>query len=230
MLQQEKQYMLNGILGTIAFHMIILVAFLTFRIGEVKNMHQELIEIEFAEEEFKTIEEIIEENKPDKEAITPLSNEQMSNIASNVADEMNEEISTEKYIEELMKEMDIEDLNPQHDNTLPEEAISSEKTKEKKEVKTNFGQTRITYNVTPNRQASYIDRPIYRCQGGGEVVVAIVVDQQGYVTQAQIKSSSTSEECIHETAIASAQNFMFERDAAAPKKVNGTITYIFVAQ
>ena len=75
-----------------------------------------------------------------------------------------------------MDEMDIEDLNPQHDNSLPDEPmLSNDEEKDLEELKTYFGQTRISYNVPPNRKARFIDRPIYRCQGGGEVVVAIVV-------------------------------------------------------
>ena len=144
---------------------------------------------------------------------------------------MNEEINTEKYIEELLEEMGIEDLDPEHDNSLPDDPMLSDDSEKNEEVvKTNFGHTRITYNVPPNRKARHIDRPIYRCQGGGEVVIAVVVSPDGQVLQATIKSSNTKEECILEMAIFSAQNFLFERDNSAEKRVNGTITYIFVAQ
>ena len=90
MIKEEKRYMLTGLLGTIAFHLLLLVVFLTAKIGEVKTKHEELISIEFAEEEYKSIEEIIQELEPVKEEIIPLSNQTMSNIVSNVADEMNE--------------------------------------------------------------------------------------------------------------------------------------------
>lgn len=231
MFVEEKRNVLTGILGTFAFHLLLLVVFLTAKIGEVKTKHEELISIEFFEEEYKPIEEIIEESKPQQEAINQLNEQTVSNIASNVADQMNEEINTEKYIQELMDEMGIEDLDPEHDNSLPDDPmLADDKLKEEEDLKTNFGQTRITYHVPPNRKARYIDRPIYRCQGGGTVVVAISVNQQGEVFQATIKSSTTNEECILETAIQSAQNFVFERDNSAEKRVVGTITYMFVAQ
>lgn len=228
---EENRNIYTGILGTVSVHLIVLVIFLTAKIGDVKTLHQEQISIEISEEEYKTIEEIIQEEQPQQEAIQPLSDQAMSNIVSNVADQMNEEISTEKYIQDLMDEMGIEDLDPEHDNSLPDDPqLAADKPEEEKEIKTNFGQTRISYNVPPNRKARYIDRPIYRCQGGGTVVINITVDQQGSVLQADIKSTTTNEECIKEMALLSARNFLFERDASAEKKVNGTITYIFVAQ
>jgi hypothetical protein len=230
MIKEEKRNILTGVLGTIAFHLLLLVVFLSFKIGEVKTKHEELMSVELVEEEYKSIEEIIEENKLVQEKITPLSQQAISNIVSNVADKVNEEINTDKYIEEVMKELGMEEINPHFDNSLPEEPAVNKDDKKKKEVKTNFGQTRITYHVPPNRKASYIDRPIYRCQGGGTVIVSIAVDPQGQVLQADVQSSTTSEDCVLEMAIVSARNFRFERDPAADKRVNGTITYMFVAQ
>ena len=72
MVHEEKRNMLTGLLGTLAFHLLLLVGFLTLKIGEVKTKHQELIAIEFTEEEYKSIEEIIEESTPVQEAINPL--------------------------------------------------------------------------------------------------------------------------------------------------------------
>lgn len=229
----EQRNIWTGIIGTFAFHLLLLVVFLTAKIGEVKNEHQELLTIEFSEQEYKTIEQIIEERKPTAEPIEQLSDQTLSNIASNTAEEMNEKISTEKYIEELMQELGMEEINPQYDNTLPDEAaisMENEERKENKEVRTNFGQTRIEYNVPPNRKGRYIERPIYRCQGGGTVVVLVVVDQAGYVVQAEIQHSSSTDLCVQEMALQSAQKTEFNSDYTAAKKVEGTIKYIFVAQ
>lgn len=229
----EQRNIWTGIIGTFAFHLLLLVVFLTAKIGKVKNEHQELLMIEFTEQEYKTIEQIIEESSPKEEPIEQLSNQTLTNIASNTAEEMDEKISTEKYIEEVMKELGMEEINPKHDNTLPDEASVSmehDAKKEKKELRTNFGQTRIEYNIPPNRKGRYIERPIYRCQGGGTVVVKVVVDQAGYVVQAEIQSSTTSDICVQEMALQSAQKSEFNSDYNAAKKVEGTIKYIFVAQ
>jgi outer membrane biosynthesis protein TonB len=229
MIEPEHRNILTGIVGTIAFHLLLLVVFLITKIGNVKNEHKEPLMIEFADQEYKTIEQIIEERKPKQEPIEQLSNQTLSNIASNTADKMNEEISTDKYIQEVMQELGMEEINPQYDNTLPQEDVISSEKKKPEDVKTNFGQTRITYNV-PGRKGRHIERPIYRCQGGGTVVVKISVDQSGFVIQSVIKSSTASEECVQEMALESAQNSTFSSDYQGPKKVEGTITYIFVAQ
>lgn len=232
MTETEKRNILTGIMGTVAFHLLLLVIFLTAKMSKLKNDHQPHLMIEFAEEEYKTIEQIIEEKKPKYEPIEKLPEQVLSNIASNTADEMNEEINTEDYIKEVMQELGMEEIIPQYDNSLPDEPNVSSKNidrKEPKDIKTNFGQTRIEYNV-PGRKGRHIERPIYRCQGGGTIEVKIDVDQAGYVVNAIISSSSTSEECIQEMALQSARNSEFTSDYSGPKKVEGFIKYIFVAQ
>lgn len=232
MTETEQRNMLTGLLGTIAFHLLLLVVFLSFKMGQVKNEHQTAIEIEFAEQAYKPIEEIIEAHKPKVEPIEKLSQTTMRNIASNVAEKMNKEISTEKYIEEVMKDLGMDEINPKYDNSLPEEKVyapAGEKAPNKEKSSANFGQTRITYNV-PGRKGRHIERPIYRCQQGGSVVVKISVDQSGLVVSTQIASATGASECVKEMALESATNSTFSSDYNGPKRVTGTISYVFVAQ
>jgi TonB family protein len=232
-MQQENKNIATGIAGTIIFHLLLLIVFLTAKIGDVKSKHEEIISLELNIEEYKTIEEIIEESKPDVENIPQLDNRTLTNIASNTAEKLTEEISTEKYVEEVMKELGMEEINPKHDNSLPEPELANPQTnkdKDKKETGQNFGQTRITYALKDKRKAKYIDRPIYLCQGGGTVVIKIAIDQSGNVIDAKVESSSTSEQCVAETALESARNFVFHSNYNSSKKVEGKITYIFVAQ
>lgn len=232
MTTEEQRNIMTGIMGTVAFHLILAVAFFTFKLGEVNNAHAEIIEIEFSDQDFKTLEEIIEEQKPKAEAIQNLSADALSNIISNTAEKMDEQISTDKYIQELMEELGMEEINPQHDNSLPEEEVynsvkKDDKPKEQKSV--NYGQTRISYHV-PGRKGTHIERPIYRCEGGGTVEVSISVNQSGYVEQAQIASATTNDDCVKQMALQSARKSRFNSDNNAAKKVVGSITYVFVAQ
>jgi outer membrane biosynthesis protein TonB len=233
MSDNKKRYILTGLMGTIAFHLIILVIFLSFKLGRVKQEHKESLLIEFAEEDNKSAEDISKEKKPEEKTMEQLSEKTLSNIASNTEAKMEEQVSTEKYIKEVMEELGMEEINQQLDNTLPEDVSVPNKQKEKnddsKKNSMNFGKTRITYNV-PNRVGRHIERPIYRCQGGGEVVIDIVVDQSGAVVQASIQSSSTNDICVKEMALESARNSYFNSDYNAPKKVRGSISYIFVPQ
>lgn len=232
-MQEKKKNIAIGIAGTVIFHLILLIVFLSVKLGDVKSKHENLITIEFSDEKYKPIEQIIEESKPKIQKIQPLDNKTLSNIASNTAEKLTKEISTEDYEKEVMKELGMKEINPHYDNSLPED-VTVTKPEKKKETETesgkNFGQTRITYAMDDKRKAKYIDRPIYLCQGGGTVVIQISIDQEGNVLEAKVVSTTTSEECIASTALESARNFVFQSNYNSPRRVDGTITYIFVAQ
>ena len=72
--------------------------------------------------------------------------------------------------------------------------------------------------------------PAYQCEGSGQVVVAITVNRNGKVTSANIKSSSSQEDCLTDRAIEAARLSRFNLDASAPASQSGTITYLFQRQ
>ncbi|MBN1119315.1 MAG: hypothetical protein JXA77_19045 [Bacteroidales bacterium] len=228
----ERKYKINGILGTIIFHLLLLISFFVFKLGDVKSQHQDLLAIEFSEENYKTIEQIIEESKPEIKAMDKLSDQTISNIVSNTANEMDEKISTEKYIDEVMKELGMEEINPHYDNSIPEDPVVNDDIKKEdkeKDQSANFGQTRVSYKLEDGRKHRHIERPIYMCQNGGTVVVNILVDDSGFVLEANLGQVSSVDACLAEAALNSAGNSYFH--AGRPgTKVKGTITYIFVAQ
>lgn len=233
-MQEEKKNMATGIAGTIIFHLLLLIVFLSVKLGDIKSKHEEIISLELNIEDYKTIEQIIKESKPEVKEMPQLDNRTLSNIASNTAEELTKEISTENFEKEIMKELGMEEINPKYDKSLPDdpemEAPPKEKDNQNKETGQNVGQTRITYALEDKRKAKYIDRPIYLCQGGGTVIIRISIDQAGNVIDAKVESTSTSEQCVAETALESARNFIFQSNYNSPRKVDGTITYIFVAQ
>ncbi|MFN2127477.1 MAG: hypothetical protein ACK2TU_06420 [Anaerolineales bacterium] len=230
-LREEEKNILTGILGTIAVHLLVLIVFLIARIEKVHDVHQEPIVIEFDEELYKTLEQMMQENQPQDSKVQDLSPAEKKNIAVNTANRLEQDISTEKYIEQLKQELDINDLNQQLDNSLGNDPILSnqEKSEAKKEEKNYKGPTRIEYDLG-GRRHRYIYRPIYKCQGDGKIVVDITVNPEGEVIDAKIRSSNTSEICIQETAIASALQSLFEIDLDADPRQRGTISYEFVAQ
>lgn len=230
-LKEEEKNILTGILGTIAVHLLVLIVFLIARIDKVHDIHQEPIVIEFDEELYRTMEQMMKENQPLDSKVEDLSQTDLKNIAVNTANQLEQKISTEKYIEELKQELDIDELNKQLDRSLGDDPIITEKPgqEEKKENNTYEGPTRIEYDLG-GRGHRYIYRPIYKCQGSGKVIVAITVNPEGEVIDAKISSTNTSEICIQETAIASALQSLFEIDLNADPKQQGTISYEFVAQ
>jgi hypothetical protein len=106
--------------------------------------------------------------------------------------------------------------------------LLGEKEAEKKEY-TNYlkdRRTSISYSLL-DRTHYELPPPIYTCIEGGRVVVNIEVDGRGFVTDANFnsKSSSTSNGCLVENAIAYALKARFSSSERAFQK--GTITYLF---
>lgn len=96
--------------------------------------------------------------------------------------------------------------------------------------------SRISGNVTiswslDGRSAVYIHNPAYRCEGAGSVTVAITVDRNGRVVDAEVsKISRSNDNCLIDMAIEAAELTKFNVSSNAPEKQKGTITYIFMAQ
>lgn len=227
---------INGILGTIIFHLVLVLFFLLVKVGDVRRKQMEYFPIEF-EEELMDIEEIIKEIESMQAEIEPLEEELRRNIAVNVADKMNAQISTEKYIEELKEEMGIEDLEQYLDRSLPDEDNISyseeQKADEDEESDTEeeySGPTNVTYFLE-NRSKKYLPIPVYTCKGGGLVIVDIIVNPKGKVIASSISNdSNTGEQCLLETALKYALRTRFNSDYNAESRQKGYITYQFIPQ
>jgi len=215
---------------------MIIVLFLIFKLGDVKRKHLEVLQIEFLNE-LARIEDIIAEKNEAPVNIQPLDEQTAKNIAVNVADKLNQEISTDKYVEEIKEELGIKELNQQlsrdiSDDNSPEfiENMEKHEVKEKLKQEKYKGKTRITVNL-PNRDIRKQDVPVYRCETGGIIVVEILVDQTGNVIHASYSNSSVSkDECLIEEAISYAYRFLFSADFNAEPRQKGTITFEFIPQ
>ena len=96
-------------------------------------------------------------------------------------------------------------------------------------IRDRKGRVLVSYSL-PGRTDVYLHTPAYQCEGGGEVTVAITVNRNGKVTAASLKETTTSSNCINETAVTAARNSRFNVDGSAADRQSGTITYIFVPQ
>ena len=119
---------------------------------------------------------------------------------------------------------------------LAEAEAILDKGRAKSEDKTTEGQdSKFKGNVTvsfvlkdPVRTKRHLVVPAYRCEGGGEVVVAITVNPGGEVTAAKVVSGG--DESMREAALDAAWKSLFNIDMSAPERHNGTITYLFIPQ
>ncbi len=100
--------------------------------------------------------------------------------------------------------------------------------KEHKDAKV-AGNVTVSFSfVNPIRNSRDLVIPAYRCQSGGEVVIAAKINRDGFVIDAQVQSGG--DQCMRETALTSAQRSRFDSNSSAPAEQSGTITYIFIPQ
>jgi TonB family protein len=241
---------LVGIFGTVIIHLIAAIIFMSLQLRSLNKDFTEKFEVEFAQvEETKEDKKLIELPTTQVEQVLK-GNDELLNIARNLASKPVEPVDPADYIdkvkEELIKEGKLgvdnyideqKRLNEKKsgENLALEDKVNKpeeEKPKESLEMAANYqGPTRIYYNLT-GRNHTYLPIPIYKCQGSGKVALSIQVNQNGVVVEAQIieKESSTSDPCLNETAVNTALNSRFNPDINSPKIQIGTLTYEFVAQ
>lgn len=176
-----------------------------------------------------------------EKAMPNLSSGEVHSIAANVSGKLDEKLSTSKYEQQVMQELGISSLKPENkENATPpapdENGIdqAAEKNSPDKEGyvpniirKEN---TTVSYFLE-NRWHRYLYIPTYKCQGGGTVIIDIVIDKSGKVISATLaENKSTHDQCLLEEAYHSATTAVFNSDSKSPTKQLGTITYVFLAQ
>jgi len=237
----------NSILGAISLHLLIVLVFFWFKLGEMDEIQKDQILVEFNEE----IQPLPEENQSEEmspsenagEALS-LDRKTLSNIASNVASKLDPQISTSEYEKQVLQELGIESLESpgakleqSAEQLADENAIQREKAEETSAERNldvpniiRKDNTTVSYFLE-GRWHNYIYIPTYKCQGGGTVQMDIVIDQQGRVVSALIQENrSTEDPCLREEAYRSAVSARFNVDTKASTKQLGTIAYVFMAQ
>jgi hypothetical protein len=247
---------LAGILGTVIIHLLAGIIFMSFQLHELKTKKKiiQKFELEMVDEQ-----DLKPKPEPAKLPPTSIENifhddVEMLNVARNLANKSDVKIDKDDYIDKVKEELiqsgklgtdnyldnPRSGAQPTEDDYLKSEDDKSEAAKLKEEEKqresekmaANYkGPTRIYYDLA-NRNHTYLPIPIYKCQGSGKIVLMISVDQKGTVTNASIvdAESTTSDECLIETAVREARISRFDADFSALKEQNGTLSYIFVAQ
>ncbi len=247
---KDYQGKIVGILGTVILHLIAAIIFMSFRIHSLNRKMKEEFTVEF--EAFQPSDEeaqLIELPASSLERILQ-GDEELLNIARNLANRPEEQINPADYIDKVkeeliesgklgpdnyideqkrMQEMEGEEQLAYENNNQDEDAV---KDKDSNEMAANYqGPTRIYYDLA-GRHHLYLPIPIYKCRGSGKVVLKIEVNQKGIVEDAGIieAQSSTNDPCLIETALSTAKISRFNPDVNAPKSQTGTLTYHFVAQ
>lgn len=94
------------------------------------------------------------------------------------------------------------------------------------------GNVTVSYSLSePVRYAVKMPVPAYMCEGGGLVVVNIVVNPSGEVVDCKVDDAQSERNaCLRESALSKASESLFNADPSAPARQRGVVEYQFVAQ
>ncbi|WP_163717950.1 energy transducer TonB family protein [Mangrovibacterium lignilyticum] len=230
-----------GIIGTLAFHVLLFVAILLANVkieGEVK---EEEIIIDFSSiEELPEIEKVEkpmqeDENTPSASLDNPSAS--MSNRAVNDAAQK-DPFFDEDYQREIAEAQKlVTNVNKQLSKEIPEmkkfempEQTTEGMDPEKISNTVYSGESNIHYNLE-NRYHVRLPIPVYLAKGGGKITVDIWVSPSGKVIKAQLQPhAQISDPMLPEYALQAALRTVFDAKADSPSPQKGTISYTFVAQ
>ncbi len=238
---------LAGILGTVIFHMLILIIFLVVKIQSYKEIRDLSILMDFSEEPEEILQQEEEEmqEETEEEYFERLLEQELnrSNRAANISQNIEEEISTEKFVNEFMNELNEsrteewlkrqEELQKMLENEDLVPVNEEEPSEEEEEPFT--GPTNISYEFLEppyDRSSLRLPVPVYKCRGSGIVEVEVSVTRTGTVSsaKARVKEASHDATCLAEVAEKYASRSIFRGSASAPANQKAKITYIFIAQ
>ena len=184
--------------------------------------YNEAVKSKFEEEleEFKTLEELIEEGKQSE-----------AEDLENTEDESSEESDSDENNNDdnfLTSSGGQGTVNSKSE--VKKRSLESDGNKESEEIvknNTSNRNTSISYSLV-DRLHRKLPNPIYTCAQRGKIVINIKVDRAGNVIEASFNqaSSSTKNGCLVDNAIAYALKSKFDNNAKKNEQI-GTITYLF---
>ena len=230
--------------------MVLIILFLFFEIRTHKTHFNSDLFIDFEEidlleqireEKEKEIQELIEKGNLTENELSEIERELKSNMAVNeLSTGLNEDLRDDKaekaddlyeMAKRLQQELDATNkafeelkdfgaIDKTYYDTLTKEPIT----------KFYKGPTNISYELK-DRFMAKLEVPVYKCEGGGTVVVLIEVNQKGYVVNVKIDvKNSELNDCFVESATNAAYTTRFNPSETAPDLQKGKITYRFVSQ
>jgi TonB family protein len=234
-----------GILGTIAINMVLVVFLLLSEMRSQAYLYETIINLDFEREyelnpkkEKEPIDPIFDKNPlPD-----PAEYEAIRNIAVDATSkELNPGLTDEKKIDadelyqqaaRAREQMQSNKQKWDDAQTTDEPNVPNveEKNTAPKDVGKYSGPTVISYYLE-GRKARRLPVPAYQCENGGQVVVDIEVNQEGFVVRTNVDTDrSVNDNCLTDAAIRAASNSRFSASTSAAVRQKGSITYLFVPQ
>lgn len=230
-----------GLYLTISFHLIVLIIFLFSKIQALREVETSFVldftkqeELEAAIKLAELKQSVSEEIDQMLQSYTP---EQIRNVVVDqrrreaLRDDRNANPS-QVYEEarELQRKLDAAKREAERDISDQDYVNTQDRNEQNEEETPYIGPSVISYTLDGRRSLS-LPIPAYKCYGGGDVAVAIVVNRKGFVTAAKvIEGRSVSDICIREYAENAAKRSRFSASSTAPERQAGEIVYRFIAQ
>ncbi len=236
-----------GVIATLIFHIVVLLVLITSNLEIGKQSLEEKIIVDLATPEIKLPEPEMEKARQSTTSSQPMqSNATKGQLSSNRAvndaattksrsndpffdNDYNSEIAAAKKLVSDVNKTLSQEIPKIGDIPMP---VDNTEGKTREEVKqSNFkGKSNIHYFLE-NRFHARLPIPVYLAEGGGEVIVDIVVGRDGHVLSANPRQNPKITDLnILAYAKQAAEKTWFNEDPSAPERQKGTITYLFVEQ
>lgn len=236
---------INGIIATLAIHLLVLVPLLFARLKNKYEIPEQALFVNIETAIIKPVtpeEDLMDQGNQAAFLGGSKTGGRSSNRAVNAGD-VNSKTSGDpffdrEYAREVAEAKKLaSDVNNNLAKKIPEigdipmpVASTEGMTREEAKRSTFKGKSNIRY-LLGNRYHLQLPIPVYLAQGGGEVIVDIVVNRNGEVVSAVPRDNVRLDDpTILAYAKQAAEKTLFNADSSAPEKERGTITYVFVAQ
>ena len=229
-----------GVIGTLALHTVGVFLFTVWNIRTTPTEDERSeMRIEVLSE--PEMEELLQEMENQEQGVP----QRVTNLTSNVAEEVKPGFSQERLAERVeneLRQMEQEEFDrlaqerrdrgeevemPTLDPSKWNKELYMEKAAEPVKVE---GATTVWHDLKDRVRAN--DVPGYLCKDQGRVAIAVQVDRRGFVVKAEIDVRQTSQanECMLEHALNSTRRARFNASSSAPDVQKGTVYFLFLPQ
>ena len=235
----------HGVMGTVIFHLVLAIFLVCVGISRLDSQQRMEIEIDMPEPEI--VQQKQEEQKKKEQILQQSADEEVNEMLRSLAvneDAVKKNAETqphervEEYIEQIQEEIDSDyggRYRANKNKHYKEDSIRVQRDKKERMLDSlqstvYVGKSSVSYNIK-GRYKTYLPIPVYKCEFGGKIVVAVVVTRQGRVIKAEVvDAESNKDDSLREVAVDAALKSEFNVDEKAPERQTGTITYNFVKQ
>ena len=231
-----------GLYLTVIFHLILIIVILAYSIHRTVSQETSFV-LDFTKQEELEREREIQAFKESVSAeIDELIAQSRQSAPRNVAvdasrsgERLRDDRSanpSEVYDEarRLQEKLDASRREAQEAMDSEDNVAIGQKKEETKSKETYVGPSVLSYRLE-GRKGQSLPIPAYKCIGGGDVTVAIIVNRKGYVVNVKVVENVSSPDiCLQDYAMRAAKRSRFTASSTAPERQAGEIVYRFIAQ